>query len=275
MALGASTVPTVTAAPRPLGSTAPAPTRLLVPPADALATRHTMQPPTPRESRDAPSSTPWSVVVSRSHRQPQPPPHPTTRNARYLELPVSKFVFRNKAFPSALRVPIKDHATEVHETLWELTRIRYRLNGALDLAKQDRTPLGERVVNATLRLRDLLEAPCKTTDGAQWLSDILRKIKTDRANRTESSASDSSTTTGQRRREEPSSGRGNSKRATFSGSDSDSGPHPRRTERDRRQVPPVIFMLRNLKVTHHRFRHEYLGPVQRNACPRTPLSLVR
>ena len=33
----------------------------------------------------------------------------------------------------------------------------------------------------------------------------------------------------------------NSKRATFSGSDSDSAPHPRRTERDRRQVSPVIF----------------------------------
>ena len=57
----------------------------------------------------------------------------------------------------------------------------------------------------------------------------------------ESSASDSSTTTGQRRRDEPSSGRGNSKRATFSGSNSDSGPHPHWTERDRRQVPPVIF----------------------------------
>ena len=46
---------------------------------------------------------------------------------------------------------------------------------------------------------------------------------------------------GQRRREEPSSGRGKAKRTTFSGSDSDSAPHPRRTERDRRQVPPVIF----------------------------------
>ena len=63
----------------------------------------------------------------------------------------------------------------------------------------------------------------------------------ERANRTESPASDSSTTTGQRRREEPSSCRGNSKRATFSGSDSDSRPLPQRTERDRRQVPPVIF----------------------------------
>ena len=66
-----------------------------------------------------------------------------------------------------------------------------------------------------------------------------------RPDRAESSASDSSTTTGQRRREDPSSGPGNAKRATFSGtSDSDSSQHPRRAGRDRldrRQVPPRIF----------------------------------
>ena len=150
-------------------------------------------------------------------------------------------MFRNKAFPSELRTPIKDHATEVHETLWKLTRKRYRLNRALALATKDRTPLNERVVNATLRLRDLLNAACGTTDGEQWLLDTLRRIEMDRATRTESSASDSSAPTGQRRRDEPSSGRGNLKRATFSGSDSDSAPHPRRTERDRRQVTPVMF----------------------------------
>ena len=233
-------IPTAAAAARPLGSPAPAPTRPLVPLGGTLLTRYTMQPPAPRESRDPPSSTPWSVVVARHNRHKQLPP-PTPRTDRYLELPVSRFTFRNKAFPPAFRVPIKDHATEVHETLWALTGKRYRLNRALALATQDRTPLSDRVVNATLRLRDLLEAACDTTDGAQWLHDTLRKMEMDRANRTESSASDSSTTTGQRRREEPSSGRGNSKRATFSGSDSDSGPHPQRTERDRRQVPPAIF----------------------------------
>ena len=239
MALGTSTIPTVAAAPRPLGSTVPAPTRPLVPPADALA-RHTMQPPAPRESRDAPSSKPWSVVVSRPHRHPQPPPHYTPRNARYLELPVSKFMFRNREFPSALRAP-KDRATEVHETLLELTRKRFRLDDALDLATKDRTTLSDRVVNATLRLRDLLEEACTTTDGAQWLRDTLRKIEAIRTNRMVSSASDSSATTGQCRREEPSSGRGNAKRATLSGSDSDSGPHPRRTGQNRRQTPPVMF----------------------------------
>ena len=151
-------------------------------------------------------------------------------------------MFKNKAFPFELRVPIKDHATEVHETLFDLTGKRYRLDRALALATKDNTPLSEQVVNATLRLRDLLDAACGTLTGEQWLLDTLRKFEMSRATRSESSsASDSSAPTGQRRREEPSSGRGNSKRATFSGSDSDSAPHPRRTERDRRQVPPVIF----------------------------------
>ena len=186
MALGASVVPTAATAARPLGSPAPAPTRPLVPLAGTLPTRHTMQTPAPRESRDPPSSTPWSVVVARHNRHKQLPP-PTPRTDRYLELPISRFTFRNKAFPPTFRVPIKDHATEVHETLWALTGKRYRLNRALALATQDLTPLSERVVNATLRLRDLVEAACDTTDGAQWLHDTLRKIEMDRANRTESS----------------------------------------------------------------------------------------
>ena len=150
-------------------------------------------------------------------------------------------MFRKKAFPSELRAPIKDHATEVHETLWELIGKRFRLNRALSLATKDRTPLNKQVVNATLRLRDLLDAACSTTDGERWLLDTLRKIGMGRANRMESLASDSSATTGQRRRDELSSGRGNSKRVIFSGSDRDSRPHPQRTERDRRQVPPAIF----------------------------------
>ena len=145
-----------------------------------------------------------------------------------------------QVLPSDLRVPTKDHASEVHETLYELTGKRFRLNRALDLATQDRTPLSDRVVNATLRLCDLLEAACSTADGAQWLRDTLRAIAANRTDQTNSSASDS-TTTGQRRRNEPSSGRGNAKRATFSGSDSDFGLHPRWTGRDRRQVPPFIF----------------------------------
>ena len=198
-----------------------------------------MQPTAPRESRESSAPPLWSVVA---RRPPQQDNRPAQRTARYLDLPVSKFMFRNKAFPSELRVPIKDHATEVHETMFDLTGRRCRLDRALALATRVNTPLNDHVVNATLRLRDLLDAACDTLPGERWLLDTLRACEMARANRTESSsASDGSAPTGQRRREEPSSGRGNAKRTTFSGSDSDSAPHPRRTERDRRQVPPVIF----------------------------------
>ena len=247
------------------------PTGPLVPPV-TLAARPTMPPPASREPHDPSTSAPWSVVVSRPNRHQQLPP-PTPRNARYLELMVSKLMFRNKLFPLNLRATIKDHASEVPSTLFALTRQRYRLYEELDLATQDRTPLSDRVVNATLRLRDLLDAACDTTHGGQWLRDTLRKIEMDRANRTESSARDSSTTTGQRRREEPSSGRGNSKRATFSGSDSDSGPHPRRTERDRRQVPPIIFHAAELNSDTPSFPPRIFRPRATQRPPsRSPIS---
>ena len=97
-----------------------------------------------------------------------------------------------------------------------------------------------------LHLRDLREKAYGTQDGVRWVRKTLRDAAAPhRPNRTESSASDSSTTTRQRRREEPSSGRGNSKRATLSGtSDSDPHQHPRRAGRDRldrRQDTPRIF----------------------------------
>ena len=204
-AVGVSTVPTAAAVTRSSDSTAPALTGLLAPPVGTLPARHAMQSPAPRESHDSSSSPLWSVVA---RRQPQPNKRPATRMAGYLELPVSKFMFKNKAFPSELRAPIKDHATEVHETPFDFTGKRYRLHRSLALATQDRTPLDERVVNATLRLRDLLDTACCTIDGEQWLLDTLQKVEMDRASRTESSsASDSSAPTGQRRREKPSSGR--------------------------------------------------------------------
>ena len=235
----ASTAPTAAAATRSSASTAPAHNGLLAPPVGTLPAQRSMQPPAPRGSHDSSVPPLWSVVA---RRPPQQGNRPAPRTARYLELPVSKFMFRNSAFPSDLRIPIKDHATEVHETLFDLTGKRYRLDRALALATKNNTPLSEQVVNATLRLRDLLDAACGTLSGEHWLLDTLRAFEATRANRSDSSsASDSSAPTGQRRREEPSSGRGNAKRATFSGSDSDSAPHPRRTERDRRQVPPVIL----------------------------------
>ena len=235
-AVGASTAAAATRSSPP---TAPVRTGFQVPPVGTLPTPNSMQPPAPRESRDSSAPPLWSVVA---RRPPQQDNRPAQRTARYLELPVSKFMFRNSAFPFELRVPIKDRATEVHETLFDLTGKRCRLDRALALATKSNTPLSEQVVNATLRLRDLLDAACGTLPGEQWLLDTLRKFEMARANRAgSSSASDSSAPTGQRRREEPSSGRGNSKRTTFLGSDSDSAPHPWRTERDRRQVPPVLF----------------------------------
>ena len=240
LALDASAVSTAPAATLSLGPTAPGATRPLVPPAVTFLARPTTSLPAPRE----PSTfTPWSVVVSRAHRQPQHQPPSMTRDDTYLELRVSRLMFRNKFFPSDLRLPIKEHASEVHAALLQLTGDRCRLNYALDLATQDRTPVSDRVVNAILRLRDLLESACSTPAGAQWVRETLRDTAAKhRPDRADSSASDSSTTTGQRHREDPSSGRGNAKRATFSGtSDNDSGQHPRRTGRDRRQVSPYIF----------------------------------
>ena len=237
LALDASAVSTAPAATRPLGPTAPAASRSLVPPAVTFSARPTMPPPAPREPS---TSTPWSVVVSRAHRQPQPL---LTQDGTYLELRVSKLMLRNNFFSSDLRLPIKEHLSEVHAALLQLTGDRCRLDYALDLATQDRTPHSDRVMNAILRLRDLLESACGTPAGAQWVRETLRDTAAKhRPDQTHSSASDSSTTTGQHRHEDPSSGRGNAKRATFSGtSNSDSGQHPRRTGRDRRQVPPYIF----------------------------------
>ena len=163
-----------------------------------------------------------------------------------MELRVSKLMFKNKHFPPDLRLPIKELKSDVHAALHQLNWGRCRLRYALDLATRDRTPLSDRVVDDILHLRDLLETACGTPADAQWVRETLRdaaaKSRTERA---DSSASDSATTTGQRRREDPSSGRGNAKRATFSGtSDSDSGQHSRRAGRDRldrRQVPSSIF----------------------------------
>ena len=241
LALNTSVVSTAPAATRPLGPTAPAATKpsATVPPAVTSSARPTMPPPPPRELS---TSTLWSVVVSRAHPKPLPQPPSTARDDTYLELHVSKSVFKNKYFPSDLRLPIKELASHVNAALHQLNGRRCRLHYALYSATQDRTPLSDRVVDDILHLRDLLEKACGTSAGGQWVRETLRDAAAKpRTGRADSSTSDSSVTTGQRRREDPSSGRGNAKRATVSGtSDSDSGQHPRRAGRDRldrRQVP--------------------------------------
>ena len=155
-------------------------------------------------------------------------------------------MFKNRHFPSDLRLPIKELASDVNAALHQLHGGRCRLRYALDIVNQDRTPLSDRVVDDILHLRDLLEKAYGTPAGAQWVRETLRDTTAPpRTDRAESSASDFSATTGQRRRKDLSSGRGNAKRATFSGtSDSDSSQHPRRAGRDRidrRQLPPRIF----------------------------------
>ena len=144
-------------------------------------------------------------------------------------------MFKNRHFPSDLRLPIKELATDVNTALHLLHGGRCRPHYALELATQDQIPLSDRLVNDILHLRDLLETAYGTPDGARWVRETLRDAAAPpRPDRAESSASDSSTTTGQHRREEPSSGRGNAKRATLSGtSHSDSRQHPRRAGRDR------------------------------------------
>ena len=202
-----------------------------------------MPPPAPR---DPSTSTPWSVVVSRANRQPPRHPPSAAHDDTYLELRISKLMFKNRHFPSDLRLRIKELASDANTALHLLHGGRYRLRYALELATQHRTPLSARLVDDILHLRDLLERAYGTPDGARWVRKTLRDAAASpRPDRVEFSASDVSTTTGQHRREEPSSGRGNAKRATLSGtSDSDSHQHPQRAGRDRldrRQLPPRVF----------------------------------
>ena len=155
-------------------------------------------------------------------------------------------MFKNIHFPFDSRFPIKELASDVNTALTLLHGGRSCLRSAWELATQDRHPLSDRLVDGILHLRNLLQRAYGTPDGARWVRETLRDAAAPHhPDRAESSASDSSTTTRQRRREEPSSGRGNSKRATLSGtSNSDFHQHPRcagRDRLDRRQVPPRIF----------------------------------
>ena len=231
---------------QPLDSTVSAATRLsaTTAPAGTFSARPNTPPPAPR--KPSTSTTPWSVVVSRTHRKLPRQTSSAAHDDCYLELRISKLMFENKHFLFEFRLSIKQLASDVNTALTLLHGGRSRLRFALELATQDRSPLSERLVDDILHLRDLLERAYGAPDGATWVRETLRYAAAPhRPDRTESSASDSSTTTGQRRQEEHASSRGNSKRATLSGtSDSDSHQNPRRAGRDRldrRQVPPRIF----------------------------------
>ena len=202
-----SAVSTALAAMQPLGTTTPAAARpsATTAPAVIFSARTNMPPPAPREPST--STTPWSVVVSSTHRQPPHQPPYAAPDDTYLNLRISKLMFKNKHFPFDLRLPIKDLASNVNTALALFHGSRFRLRFALQLVTQDRPPLCDGLVDGILHLRDLLERAYATPDGARWVRETLRDAAAPhRPDRTESSASDSSTTTGQRRREEPSSG---------------------------------------------------------------------
>ena len=180
-----------------------------------------MPPPPPREPS---TSTPWLVVVSRDHRQPPRQPPSNAHEDTYLMIRISKLIFKNRHFPSDLRLLIKELASDVNAALHLLHGGRYPLRYALDIATRDRNSSSDRVVDDVLHLCDLLERAYGTPDGGRWARETLRDAAAPpHLYQAESFASDSSTTTGQRRREDPSSGRGNTKRSTLLGtSDSDS-----------------------------------------------------
>ena len=192
------------------------------------------------------STAPWSVVAARNRRQPLPQPPSAAHDDPYLKLRISKLMFKNKHFPSDLRLPIQELASTMNTALTLIHGGRTCLRFAFQLATQDQTPLCDGLVDDILHLCDLLARSYATPDGARWIRETLRDATAPhRPDRTASSGSDSSTAPGQRRREDPSSGRGNSKRTTLSrNSDSDRHPPPRRTGHDRRsnrQVPPRVY----------------------------------
>ena len=235
----APAVPTGSApppAPLAAGSTMPQP-----PPPAARVAGSTMPPPPPPPADRAPftTATQWSTVAARRFRQPPPPP----RDARYLDLRVSRLMHINGFFPPDTRKPIKALASQVEETL-KLLHIAPRTLGlAVELATNG-FGLDPRFAQDILRLRDLVERAYATPAGHGWVREVLDEAAAPRRlARSVSSGSDTASSARPRRRDDPSSGRGNSKRATLSET-SDSDGHPRhhgRNHPDKRQVTARIY----------------------------------
>ena len=262
----APAVPTGSApppAPLAAGSTMPQP-----PPPAARAAGSTMPPPPPPPADRAPftTATQWSTVAARRSRQPPPPP----RDARYLDLRVSRLMHINAFFPPDTRKPIKAFASQVEETLKLLHIAPRTLRLAVELATNG-CGLDPRFAHDILRLRDLVERAYATPAGHGWVREVLDEAAAPRRlARSVSSGSDTASSACPRRRDDPSSGRGNSKRATLSET-SDSDGHPRhhgRNHPDKRQVtariyhasdedsdapsfPPQIFRYRNRSRRPH------------------------
>ena len=125
-------------------------------------------------------------------------------------------MFVNKFFPADTRKPIKELASQVDAAFRSLRMYKCHLRLAVQLATQDGTALCEFLVDDILRSRDLLDRAYATPAGAGWVREALDQAAASRRPaRSVSSGSDTSSSAGPRRRDKPSSGRGNSKRATL------------------------------------------------------------
>ena len=230
------------AVPAPPQHQAPATSAGFISPPAAPAAGNIMLPPPPSTAR-VPFTTaaPWSVVAARRPRQSPPTP----RDDRYLDLRVSKPMFVNKFFPADTRKPIKERASHVDAAFRTLNMDKCLLRLAIQMATQDGTPLCDYLVDDILRLRDLLDRAYATPAGAAWVREALSQAAAPhRPTRITSSGSGISSSAGPRRRDEPSSGRGNSKRATpteTSDSDDRQSRHQGRHHPDKRQVTAHIF----------------------------------
>ena len=123
-------------------------------PAPFAAGSTTMPPPPPPPADRAPftTATQWSTVAARRSRQPPPPP----RDARYLDLRVSRLMHINAFFPPDTKKPIKAFASQVEETLKLLHIAPRTLRLAVELATNG-CGLDPRFAQDILRLRDLVE----------------------------------------------------------------------------------------------------------------------
>ena len=150
-------------------------------------------------------------------------------------------MFINKFFPADLRKPIKELTSHINAAFRALHGDNGHLRFAIQLATQDGTPLCDYLVDDI----DLLDRAHATPAGAEWVREALRQAGAPRRLiRTTSSGSDTSSSAGPRRRDEPSSGRGNSKRATLtetSDSDDRQPRHQGRHRPDNRQMTARIY----------------------------------
>ena len=241
-----------------------------------LAAGSTMPPPPPPAAR-VPFTTAaqWSTVAARRPRQPPPSP----RDDRYLDLRVSRLMHINSFFPPEMRKPIKALASQVETTLKSLHIEPRTLRLAVELATNGSGLCG-RFVEDILCLRDLVERASATPAGNGWVQEVLDAAAAPRRlARSASSSSDTASSARPRRRDDPSSGRGNSKRATLSEtSDSDDRHlrHQGRHHPDKRQVTARIYHATDddsdapsFPPQMFRYRNRSRRPHPRIATPRT------